>query len=168
VLVVDDDGDWRELVAEALADEGFVVATACDGRSACQCLRHLKPEVVVTDVEMPGMDGHQLLTHLHLLDPTLPVIVLSAGNAQAGSSFTGAFRFMRKPVTTDAVAAAVKEALSCRPRTRLRQLWSAARGAAGAARARGYAVCMATMNRWHRSASRILRIALDRRAGWSA
>ena len=150
-MIVDDDGDWRTLVADALTDEGFVVATASDGRGACECVRRVKPEVVVTDVEMPFMDGYELFAHLRCLDRELPVIVMTADNVQDGSCFTDAFRLIRKPATTDAVMAAVTEALPRRRRTRLRELWIAARGVADAARERGYGIAIRTMNRCRRS-----------------
>ena len=150
VLVVDDDSDWRALIAETLADEGFVVATAADGRAACDCFRRLKPAVVVTDVEMPTMDGGELLTQLRCLDRDLPVIVMTAEDVQDAPRFTDAFRFIRKPATTDAVTAAVKEALERHRRTRLRRLWSAARAATDAARERSYGIAVRTMNRCRR------------------
>ena len=151
VLVVDDDADWRSLVADTLADEGFVVATASDGRAAGDCVRRVQPEVVVTDVEMPFMDGHELLARLRCLDRGLPVIVMSADDARDASRFTDAFRFIPKPATIDAVTVAVKEALQRRRRTRLRDLWTTARAAAGAARGRGYAIVVRTIDRCRRS-----------------
>jgi DNA-binding response OmpR family regulator len=151
VLLVDDDADWRALVADTLADEGFVVVTAPDGRAACDCFRRVKPAVVVTDVEMPSMDGCELLAQLRCLDRELPVIVMSAEDAQDASRFTEAFRFIRKPATTDAVTAAVREALLRRRQTTLRALWFAALAAADAARERGYAIVARTMNRCRRS-----------------
>ena len=52
--MVDDDGDWRAFLADTLADEGFVVTTASDGRAACDCLHRVNPAVVITDVDMAG------------------------------------------------------------------------------------------------------------------
>lgn len=127
MLVVDDDGDWRALVADTLAEEGFAVATAGDGRAACDCVRRVQPEVVVTDVEMPFMDGYELLAKLRCLDRGLPVIVMSADDARDASRFSDAFCFIPKPATIDAVMVAVNEALLRRRRTRLRDLWTAAR-----------------------------------------
>lgn len=169
VLLVDDDADWRALVADSLADEGFVVATASDGRAACDCFRRVKPAVVVTDVEMPSMDGGELLAQLRCLDRQLPVIVMSAEDGEDASRFNDAFRFIRKPATTDAVTAAVKEALRRRRRTRLRELWIAALAAADTARDRGYAIVARTMNRCRRStkaaASPTFRRDTKKRAG---
>jgi len=126
VLVVDDDGDWRALVADTLAEDGFVVATACDGRAACDCLSRVKPEVVVTDVEMPLMDGCELLAELHDRDRALPVIVMTAEADADASCFAEAFRLIQKPATTDVVVTAVKDALLHRRQTRVRKLWRAA------------------------------------------
>lgn len=150
VLVVDDDGDWRALVADTLADEGFVVATACDGRAACDCLTGVNPDVVVTDVDMPVMDGCALLATLHRRDRGLPVIVMTANAAADASTFSEAFRLIRKPVTTDVVVTAVKDALLCRRQTGLREFWSAARAAVHVARKVGCAAIVRTMNRHRR------------------
>ena len=149
MLVVDDDGDWRALVADTLADEGFVVATAGDGRAACDCVRRVQPEVVVTDVEMPFMDGYELLAKLRCLDRGLPVIVMSADDAGDASRFSDAFRFIRKPATIDAVMVAVNEALLRRRRTRLRGLLDC-RSRRGSPRSSGYQAA----NRWARQVRR--------------
>jgi DNA-binding NtrC family response regulator len=152
VLVVDDDADWRELIADTLSEQGFAVATARDGRSACECVRRAKPEVVVTDVEMPFMNGYELFAHLRSLDRDLPVIVMSAGSAADGTRLRDAFRFIQKPVTTDVVTAAVQEAVLCRRRPpALRQLLDSARAAGDAARQRGYELLVATVNRRDRA-----------------
>ena len=137
MLVVDDDGDWRAVVADMLADEGFVVTTASDGRAACDCLSRAKPTVVVTDVEMPFMDGCELLAKIHALDRELPVIVMTADEVPDTESFSDAFRFIQKPATTDAVVAAVRDASLRRRHAGLHDLWGAARAAADVARLAG-------------------------------
>jgi DNA-binding NtrC family response regulator len=152
VLVVDDDGDWRALMADSLADEGFEVVTVPDGRAACDCFRRVRPAVVVTDVEMPSMDGSELLAQLRSLDRDLPVIVITAEDVQHAPAFAEAFSVIPKPATTDAVTAAVKEALLRRPRTRLRQFWSAARAGAVVVRERGYGIAVRAVNRCWRPA----------------
>jgi DNA-binding response OmpR family regulator len=114
VLVVDDDEDWRALIADVLAGEGFLVSTAGDGRAALAYVRRMRPEVVVTDVEMPFMDGCELLARVRSLDRTLPVIVLTAAiSSDERFVFPDAFRVICKPVTTDVVVRAVREAALC-------------------------------------------------------
>lgn len=137
MLVVDDDEDWRAVIADILAEEGFAVTTAGDGRAACVCLRRAKQGVVVTDVQMPLMDGCELLAELRAIDDTLPVIVVTGEDDPADpSTFDGAFRVIKKPATTDAVVSAVTEALLRHRRSRLRGLWSAGRAAARGPRGR--------------------------------
>jgi DNA-binding NtrC family response regulator len=121
VLIVDDDDDWRAIEADALTDAGFVVTTAADGRAGLASWRRVRATIVVTDVEMPFMDGCRLLAALHAIDRSLPVIVLTAMDlSDAASTFSGAFRVIQKPVSVETIIAAVTEALfRCRlPRGR--------------------------------------------------
>src|SRR5437879_6336405 len=60
VLLVDDDADLLEATAETLEEAGFAVETAHDGHEALARTEACAPEVVVADVEMPGMNGHEL------------------------------------------------------------------------------------------------------------
>lgn len=57
VLIVDDDDDARELLADLVRKAGYSVATACDGREAIEHLRRSRPDLILLDVVMPGMDG---------------------------------------------------------------------------------------------------------------
>lgn len=56
-LVIDDDADARELIAEVLANAGFTVATATDGRHALALLESVRPSVIFLDLSMPIMNG---------------------------------------------------------------------------------------------------------------
>ena len=159
--MVDDDGDWRAVLADTLADEGFVVTTASDGRAACDCLHRVNPAVVITDVEMPVMDGCELLAKIHSVDSGLPVIVMTAEEAPDISGFSDAFRFIHKPATTDVVVAAVKEAVLRRRHAGLHELCSAARAVTDVARLHGYAALIRAMNRCRRSTSKAALVGRD-------
>lgn len=112
MLLVDDDEDWRAVMAEVLTEAGFFVSTASDGRAALVSWRRMTTEVVVTDVQMPVMDGCALFAALHSSDRTLPIIVLTGeGVVDAASTFAGAFMIIRKPAAPEAVLSAVTEAL---------------------------------------------------------
>jgi DNA-binding NtrC family response regulator len=153
--VVDDNEDWRAVVAEILSDAGFAVTTASDGRAACDCLRRAKQDVVVTDFQMPLMNGCQLLAALRCIDGRLPVIIVTGEDDPVDASiFAGAFRVIKKPPTTEAVVSAVTEALRCHRAPRLRALWSAARDVAQGARHRGHAALARTVNRDRRPRDR--------------
>jgi DNA-binding NtrC family response regulator len=111
VLIVDDDDDWRDVMADVLTEEGFSVSTASDGRAACASFQRSRPEVVVTDVDMPAMTGGELLAWLRSTDRMLPVIVVSGEDEMScATQCPDAFRVIRKPATADAIVCAVREA----------------------------------------------------------
>jgi CheY-like chemotaxis protein len=80
VLVVDDDRSVRRLVVETLADSGFELVEAANGEDALGMIADRKPEAIVLDLIMPGLDGFGVLEHLHADAETreIPVIVLTA------------------------------------------------------------------------------------------
>ena len=80
VLVVDDDRSVRRLVVETLADTGFDLVEAANGEDALAVIAERKPEAIVLDLIMPGLDGFGVLEHLHgdVETREIPVIVLTA------------------------------------------------------------------------------------------
>lgn len=77
ILVVDDDADIRGLVRELLERRGFVVAEASDGKQALQEMYAGRPDLVVLDVSMPGLDGWTTLERIRELSD-VPVVMLTA------------------------------------------------------------------------------------------
>jgi CheY-like chemotaxis protein len=100
VLVVDDDQDIRETLAELLTDEGYLVESASNGREALTTLRNgVRPDVILLDLMMPVMDGYQFRDEQRA-DPLLasiPVIVITAGSNPSLSAL-GANMFVPKPL----------------------------------------------------------------------
>jgi two-component system response regulator PrrA len=82
VLVVDDNACIRAAVAESLALEGYEAALARDGDEALRCVDRLRPWAVVTDFDMPHMDGGRLVVELRLRMPDLPAVIMT-GNPDA-------------------------------------------------------------------------------------
>ncbi|WP_144876978.1 response regulator [Microbacterium sp. 1.5R] len=79
VLVVDDDPDVALLVKTVLQRRaGCIVMTAGDGLTAVERIAEFEPDVVVTDIEMPGLDGLELVAELRRRDPVVPVVVMTA------------------------------------------------------------------------------------------
>jgi CheY-like chemotaxis protein len=80
VLVVEDDPALRDLLHTVLLDEGYEARTATDGATALALLESWRPQVILLDLMMPGMDGWQF-RHLQQADPRLasiPLVVMSA------------------------------------------------------------------------------------------
>ena len=80
VLVVDDDPMVRDTLAQVLADEGYVVDTAVDGADALSCVRTARPDAILLDLMMPGMNGRQFLQAMRD-DPSyseIPVLIMTA------------------------------------------------------------------------------------------
>src|SRR6476620_7444871 len=100
VLVVEDDVGVRSALADALHSEGFHVRSAADGRDALAVLDRWHPDLIVTDLHMPMMDGWAFLAELRrragLAD--IPVVVLSAGPwDQIHIEGLDAAAYLRKP-----------------------------------------------------------------------
>ena len=102
VLLVEDDHDVRETIAEVLTDEGYVVVTAADGKQALDQLRGgLRPFVILLDLMMPGMNGYQFRGEQRAEPPPIadiPVIVLTADRlVEQKASELGAAAYLKKP-----------------------------------------------------------------------
>jgi len=78
ILIVDDEPDMVENCARILRRSGHRCLTATDPRRALALLESERPDLVLTDLKMPEVDGLAVLRRAHELDPTLPVIVITA------------------------------------------------------------------------------------------
>jgi two-component system response regulator GlrR len=100
ILVVDDDSCACDALSTLLGDEGFHVESARDGVDACRKLESFRPCVVVSDLEMPRMDGFELLDRIRQDFPSVPVIVMSTLGTGAPERVRrqGAADFVAKPI----------------------------------------------------------------------
>ncbi len=92
VLIVDDDTATRDALAELLEKDGYTVRQAADGSIAVKMIEKLVPSVMLLDLEMPIMDGWEVLewTHRDAALAAITVIVISAGaSPPAGVTFVG-------------------------------------------------------------------------------
>ena len=83
ILVVEDQAELAELIARNLVIEGFEVRTVGDGRGVMTLVRSWRPDLVILDLMLPGMDGFEVLRALRGVDRRLPVIILSARGEEA-------------------------------------------------------------------------------------
>jgi CheY-like chemotaxis protein len=119
VLVVDDDSNARALCSINLLLEGLDVLEAEDGRRGLECARLEMPDLVVTDVAMPGLDGFELAEALRSDESTarIPLIFLSGELATANKARAhslGALAYVTKPFDPPALAKLVAGALARR------------------------------------------------------
>jgi CheY-like chemotaxis protein len=78
ILIVDDDENVRSLLEMAAQDEGFSVATAVDGLAAVRVAQEFRPDLIITDLMMPGQGGYELMRSLQGTDQSrVPVIMIT-------------------------------------------------------------------------------------------
>ena len=118
VLVIDDDEEHRTLVRHMLVGEGHQVDEALDGAEGLRLFGKSPPDLVLTDINMPGLDGHEVITAIRVLHPEVPIIAVSGGGAIAKdellvkASALGAVEIIMKPFEFPQLVGAVKRALA--------------------------------------------------------
>jgi NtrC-family two-component system sensor histidine kinase KinB len=121
VLVVDDDPGARSALEELLRADGFAISTASSGEAALREINRARPDLVLTDLVMPGIDGVELCKRVRELERDLPLIVMSAHSdmqSVIGSLRAGAEDFLLKPLDHEAVRWRVECALARRTEKR--------------------------------------------------
>jgi CheY-like chemotaxis protein len=99
VLVIDDDEGVRAVMATALEDDGWVVSTAENGRSALEALIETQPDAIILDLRMPVMDGLTFAErYREFPEPRAPLILISATVTESAVRATGAVTGLRKPI----------------------------------------------------------------------
>ncbi|MBN1865415.1 MAG: response regulator, partial [Victivallales bacterium] len=78
IMVIDDEPRHRELYSEALASSGLSVVTASSAEEAFQAIRKNTPDMIISDVKMPGMDGISFLREIRKSLPSLPFLLVTA------------------------------------------------------------------------------------------
>jgi two-component system response regulator GlrR len=114
ILLVDDDRDLLKLISLRLTAAGYAVQTAESGEQALARLAVSRPQVVITDLRMEGMDGMALFERIHSGMPTLPVIILTAHGTipdAVAATRRGVFGFLTKPFDGKDLLAQVEQAL---------------------------------------------------------
>jgi CheY-like chemotaxis protein len=121
ILIIDDEPSLRTLFRQFLEGQGFSVAEAADGREGIRLLCAQKPDLVVTDIMMPEMDGLEVILEIRKAHPGIPVIAISGGMKSGKMSFLthakkfGACRIFEKPVELAEILQAVRELLADSP-----------------------------------------------------
>jgi len=118
ILVIDDDDFFREVLVKMLQNDGHKVTEAPDGAQALALLQRARPELIITDILMPHMDGVEFITELSRQSNNTPVIAMSGGRRSITAAFNlesaklmGVKVTLSKPITRSALNAALHEAL---------------------------------------------------------
>lgn len=119
ILVVDDSPTHRAVITQALAQQGFGVTNAADGNDALALLEHAAPDLVITDSEMPQLDGRQLTRELKSRPRfrDVPVVMLTAADSPLNrikSKQAGIAAYLTKPFVPDKLVALVERLLADR------------------------------------------------------
>ena len=117
VLIVDDEKNIRRTFKMVLEAEGFAVATAGTGEEALEECARRRPDLVVLDVRLPGMDGIETLRRIKDSEAELPVLMISGhGTIATAMEATrhGAFDFVEKPLSKERLLVAIRNALKVR------------------------------------------------------
>ena len=117
VLVIDDDEEIRTLVKHMLVGEGHQVEEAVDGAEGLRLFGKDPPDLVLTDINMPGLDGHEVITAIRVLHAEVPIIAVSGGGAIEQDELLlkafalGAVEVIMKPFEFRQLVGAVERAL---------------------------------------------------------
>jgi two-component system response regulator HydG len=114
ILVVDDRPEMAEMVADALSERGYTAIAVSSGGEAMHRLRMDRFDALVTDLRMPEVDGLALLRASLELDPSRPVIMMTAhGTLDSAVEATGggAYHYLMKPFRLDALSRLIEQAL---------------------------------------------------------
>lgn len=113
VLLVDDEEEFVDALAERLSIRDYDVTTSLNGEDAIEKLRHYNFDVVILDVRMPGMDGTEVLHEMKRIKPLTEVIMLT-GHATVESAIEGmkqgAYDYLIKPCETEDLVTKINKA----------------------------------------------------------
>src|SRR6185295_3391999 len=117
ILIVEDRDSLRRMLERALGQEGYVVATAADGRAGIRLLGERSFDLVLTDLKLPDVSGLEVLAASRTAQPQIPVVVLT-GYGTVGTAVEamklGAYDFLEKPLEIDDLARLIERAIGGR------------------------------------------------------
>ena len=114
VMLVDDDRDLLRLLTMRLSAAGYVVKSVTSGEQALEKLSDFDPDVMVTDLQLDGMDGMTLFDQVHQANPDLPILVLTAHGTipdAFDAANRGVFSYLTKPFNSQVLLAHLERAL---------------------------------------------------------
>ena len=117
ILVVDDEQSMTQFLGIVLRKDGYQVTVSNNGKDALERVKNDSYDAVITDIRMPGMDGIQLLEGIKKIDPTVPVVIMTAYASQQSAIDAvnlGAFQYLIKNAKNDEIRLIVRNAIEMR------------------------------------------------------
>lgn len=114
ILIVDDEANARAALSEILHDEGYQTETAADGFKALGKLEEFQPDVILTDVKMPGLDGIAFMDKARAAAPSAVFVVMTAFgtiSSAVAAMKKGADNYLTKPLEYEALSAVIERAM---------------------------------------------------------
>ena len=115
ILIVDDEENMRRVLSRLLIQAGYAVHTAGDAHDAVMIFHRQRIDLVITDLVMPEVDGLSLLVQLKDIEPSVPIIMITAYgtvDTAVAAMKKGAYDYVLKPFDNDEILYAVKKAIS--------------------------------------------------------
>src|SRR5262245_49262911 len=104
IVIADDEEAARRSLGQILTEDGYEVSTASDGAEALRLVAQESPDVLLTDLRMPGMDGHELLSRVRQAYPGVAVVIMTAhGTIRSAVEALreGAEDYLTKPIDVE-------------------------------------------------------------------
>src|SRR5690348_6495133 len=117
VLIIDDESAIVDTLRILLKNEGFAAHVAFGGKQGIDQISAIRPDIIISDIRMPGIGGIDILNASKAQDPDCPVILMTAqASLQSAISAVndGAFHYVQKPFQNDALVAIVRRAAETR------------------------------------------------------
>lgn len=117
ILIIDDDPAILILFEEFLKSKGYATSSAANGRQGLEMMEQQTPDLIITDIMMPEMDGREMIHEVRNRQPDLPIIAISGGIKRtpmfllARAKQSGACRIFNKPVELTEMLNAVRDLL---------------------------------------------------------
>ena len=117
ILIVDDEVDSCDILRDILTDGGYDTSASLSSRSALARIKKIRPDLVLLDIKMPGMDGIELLKRVKQRDKKIAVVMITAYadvDTARESMRLGASDYITKPFDIELIKAVVREVLAVR------------------------------------------------------
>jgi len=114
ILIVDDSNSMRQMIRFTLEEEGYEIEEAANGKEGTEKLEAFKPELIITDIHMPEMNGIEFITHTrgqskHKFTPIIVLTTESEKQMQEEGKKAGATAWLVKPFSPDVLLETVKK-----------------------------------------------------------